>query len=578
MNLSFSIKRTLIFLAIIIFCTFITYTAIYNYKITDNILNQNKDYQRKILQEIYNSVSTNVKNTENILLNFTCSEVLQSYIQETNPPERILMSSKIDKECVSRQNLMTGIYDFIYISDNVEYFYKGRNLLTYSLLQDIYKRHGNESIYFSEVFEVSIDGLKRNVIMISMPVYKMSGNSLSLNQIGYAAMVVDKSIFSIQTHNDISSPMFKLYMMDRNNNIYSRSFNDDKYLITGSDLNDVAEKTDYFTEEVSIPRLNGKIVILTHKNQMFGTLYETQSQMLAIGIALAALLLILLVTVIGSILAPLNKFTKYLAEIKTSGISMFKSRIELGGYSEIRLMAESFNNLLSEIKQITDRLFKTTTRLYETELEKKQAELMQLRGQINPHFLYNTLEVCKGMAFEHGAYNVVELVTLLGSIFKYSVKGEGEVMLKEELTIVDSYIKIQAMRFGPRLSYEYNIPEELSETIIPKMILQPIVENAIFHGVEKQQKGGHISISAKADNETLVVSVHDNGAGFSEEDLVSIQSKIKNVDILKSNQKVDSIGILNVNNRLKLMYGNEYGLEIKSAPHDTTVKIKVKIN
>ena len=297
--------------------------------------------------------------------------------------------------------------------------------------------------------------------------------------------------------------------------------------------------------------------------------------MIIIGLALGTFLIIVVLVIVGSILVPLNKFTKHLVEIKTTGTSLFKTRISLWGYAEIKLMADSFNNLINEIKEMTDKLFNMTKRLYETELEKKQAEIMQLRSQINPHFLYNTLEVCKGVAYDEDVSKVVELLTSLGSIFKYSVKGESEVSLKTEINIIESYIKIQSSRFGPRLKYENSIPQDLLSLKIPKMILQPIVENAVFHGLERRVGEGRITITGEVTNNSLILSVHDNGVGFSKGVLNEVQQQISNGN--SSYENNEKIGITNVNNRLKLMYGEEYGLEIRSMEYDTTISLKIPV-
>ena len=234
---------------------------------------------------------------------------------------------------------------------------------------------------------------------------------------------------------------------------------------------------------------------------------------------------------------------------------------------------------MDEIDNLTFRLLNTSTRLYETELGKKQSELDYLKSQINPHFLYNTFESMKGCAIEEGAPKTMSMAKALGQIFRYSIKGADIVTVMEELKIIKSYVHIQQIRFGERLQVNYNFTEEVLECKMPKMILQPLVENAIFHGLEPKFGTGRLQISGKIDEQgDLFIWIGDDGMGMKAETLEDIRKQMAQASEIRG-ARIDEksgIGFVNVNNRIKLIYGYEYALEINSVLNvGTEVTLKI---
>lgn len=150
-------------------------------------------------------------------------------------------------------------------------------------------------------------------------------------------------------------------------------------------------------------------------------------------------------------------------EIKLGKPKSLQKRINLQGYAEIIVMANEFNEMLDEVDELTHRLLESNTRLYEAELVKKQSELAYLQSQINPHFLYNTLESIKGIAADEGVDKIYNMTKALALVFRYSIKGTDMVPLREELTIIKSFIFIQKIRFGNRFEVKYRFPEAILE-------------------------------------------------------------------------------------------------------------------
>ncbi|MBE5875937.1 MAG: sensor histidine kinase [Lachnospiraceae bacterium] len=219
------------------------------------------------------------------------------------------------------------------------------------------------------------------------------------------------------------------------------------------------------------------------------------------------------------------------------------------------------------------------TRLMEKELinEQQKMEFKMLASQINPHFLYNTLETIRMKAFTAGDREVATAIKLLGKSMRYVLENTGTnfTTLDKELEHVRTYMEIQKLRFGERFNYFIEIDEDIRAghcEMLP-LLLQPIVENAIVHGMEQVQEGGTIRITVVCDGEDkLLITVEDNGSGMDEETLEGLRKRLRETAV----KRVSSIGLCNINQRINLCYGEEYGLHISSIPGCGT-KITVKI-
>lgn len=225
----------------------------------------------------------------------------------------------------------------------------------------------------------------------------------------------------------------------------------------------------------------------------------------------------------------------------------------------------------------TDELFNAT---------KKQAQYLALQNQINPHFLYNTLEGIRGETLNAGLENVAKMAEALATFFRYTISNvENLVTLEDELTNVNNYYIIQRYRFGERLTLnvEYDTENEIEimSYKLPKLTLQPIVENAIYHGIERKIGNGNVNIRIETTATRLIVTISDNGIGMTEERLREIDDKLNRttLEYIKPDSEAHSgIAAVNVNNRIKLLFGEEYGICMYSTPNvGTDVEITLPL-
>lgn len=228
-----------------------------------------------------------------------------------------------------------------------------------------------------------------------------------------------------------------------------------------------------------------------------------------------------------------------------------------GNVDEITEMGLSFNIMVGRIRELLDAKVREQENL-------KRAELRALQAQINPHFLYNTLDTIIWMTESKKADQVIEIVRALSSFFRISLsKGRDWITIAEEVERTRNYLVIQKMRYRDILDYRVEMDESVAANSILKLILQPLVENALYHGIKNKRQGGTIVVRAmpRNDNEILL-QVQDNGIGFNPERLAQIQADL---DDDSGEIKLESgFGIGNVNKRIKLYYGREYGVSIQT--------------
>ena len=233
---------------------------------------------------------------------------------------------------------------------------------------------------------------------------------------------------------------------------------------------------------------------------------------------------------------------------------------------EIGELGHSFNRMLKEIKQLIEMV-------YTEQRNKRKADLEVLQAQIKPHFLYNTLDTIQWMASDYGAKDIVEIVGALTKLFRIGLsKGKEVITVAEEIEHIKSYMVIQKARYEDKLEYEIICDEELKACSILKLTAQPIVENAIYHGIKQKRGAGKIDITFLKAKEKIKILIKDNGAGIDEEKLEEIRTMLDNENIRQVNSQSGSgYGIGNVNTRIKMTYGSEYGLEYFSKAGEGTL-------
>lgn len=288
---------------------------------------------------------------------------------------------------------------------------------------------------------------------------------------------------------------------------------------------------------------------------------------------LSILLVLVAVALTGSrylhrtVIKPLDQFGEYITGLREEGSVLERQPPALppGGCTEIQSIKGEFFALLTSINRLSLEVQRQHEDLHQAELLRKDIEIEQLRSQINPHFLYNTLELIRSDAIDGRIDQVSSITAAMGKLYRYSVKGEPIVKLSEELEYTQAYLKIQQERFAGRITVLYNISREARTVPMPKMILQPLVENAIVHGIEPSGGAGTLFIGASVGEGQLTISVRDDGAGIPAGRLEALRAQLA-----AHGRSSGCVGLANVSNRLYLQYGERCSFQISSLPGDGT--------
>lgn len=325
--------------------------------------------------------------------------------------------------------------------------------------------------------------------------------------------------------------------------------------------------------ETNMERLDLNIRVLTELIQeqiQYYIYYETTNmEELRMGIrsdvesAITAITIILVLILIGAwlvskkIVSGITEPIQRLCEAtQAAGSGDFAIRAKDEGLDEISVLNNSFNQMVEEIGKLVEDI-------RVEELNLRAAELRVLQEQINPHFLYNTLDNIIWLAESKDTEQVVKMVSSLSSFFRTTLsKGREFITVKEEEQHIRSYLEIQQFRYRDILQYDISIPKELYDYEIIKLTLQPLVENALYHGIKKKRGGGHIWVLGDMYKDVLIFKVKDDGMGMDETRLMQVRDMLERGE--PEQKESGGFGLFNVNQRIQLNYGKEYGLKIQS--------------
>lgn len=259
-----------------------------------------------------------------------------------------------------------------------------------------------------------------------------------------------------------------------------------------------------------------------------------------------------------SITRPIRKLSEVTDQVAKGNLDV---RSEVKGGVEVSMLSDSLNTMIDKINELLDQVTKEQVRL-------RKAEFEVLQSQINPHFLYNTLDAITWLAESGEQKKVVSMVGSLSEFFRTALNGGRDIItIEEELQHVRSYLEIEQVRYQDILRYEISVPEELNKYLIPKITIQPLVENALYHGIKNKRGPGMILIKAKKEKDFFNIQIEDNGIGIEEERLEQVRAGIRDKVLTGK----DIYGLYNVNERIRLNFGEQYGILIESVHGEKTV-------
>lgn len=317
-----------------------------------------------------------------------------------------------------------------------------------------------------------------------------------------------------------------------------------------------SKESSFLTEDdrlytISRSEKTGWIVVgVSYLSELMKGANKARNLYLIIALLLFAAALLLAYLLSDAITRPITALEKSMKEVEKGNFE--HAALEVCAENEVGRLSQSFNIMTEEIQNLMEQS------RHEQRIKRKY-ELKALQAQINPHFLYNTLDSIIWMAEWGKTQEVVQMTSSLARLLRRSISNEREVVtVAEEVEYTQDYLTIQKMRYKDKLEYEILVEQEISQEGIVKLILQPLVENAIYHGIKYKEGKGMIRIRGFRQEDRIVLQVEDDGSGMDEETLTHIFEKHT------KDTKSNGVGLKNVNERLQLYYGTEYGLKYES--------------
>lgn len=244
------------------------------------------------------------------------------------------------------------------------------------------------------------------------------------------------------------------------------------------------------------------------------------------------------------------------------------------GDDEICILEKSMNQMSEQLRELIEKEYSSKLIQARLERETAQAKLLALQSQVNPHFMFNALESIRLKALTKGEHETATMIKYMSRMFRHLINWEEDIIcLKDDIKFLDEFLCIQKYRFEDEFSYYVSVEEAAKTCLLPKLIIQPLVENACVHGVEAISNNREVSVSAKVEEQWLILIVKDNGGGMSKERLKALQGMLQNKEIL-----CNSVGIYNVYQRLLLYYGDQFRFDVESVQGEgTTCTIKIPV-
>jgi two-component system sensor histidine kinase YesM len=328
-----------------------------------------------------------------------------------------------------------------------------------------------------------------------------------------------------------------------------------------SDEGSFVKKIDSEQKQITYKKfdaINWTIVGVTPYSEIMYEINKIRDFIVIIGIFCLLCAFIVSVLISSTITKPMTRLELLMREAEKGNLDV---SLDVKSNDEIGKLSKRFNNMITKIKNLM-------TQIVREQEDKRKTELKALQAQINPHFLYNTLDSIIWMA-EVNKDEVVVMADALANLFRLSLsRGEDLILIEHEIEHVKNYLIIQSMRYSNKFDYIIDVDEDILKHKALKLILQPLVENSIYHGVKNKRQKGLIIIRGRKSNGKILLQVMDDGIGMT-------QSRCEEIVLSRhsgrSGKRFNGVGVKNVNERIKLYHGNEYGLEYISQPGVGTV-------
>lgn len=545
-------------LAAVILLTCLLYTMV--------ILQRNQDYVDGILARYQESLSTQMEEYTQLVQTAAYDASVLEYLQADDPYARHLAGLEVSTLFSSLKMVQNGIEDFfLFRPDDASVTYASLGARQPELMQRLWMSAKPAVIgIYPYAPSYGQAGNERYVTVVGCPVYNLSAGEQHPSVVGAVAVAISQQAIESNLSEFYQLEGIHYSLMDRHQTVILG----EQLPVSEQDFRAAGERGRFSRDTlaasvtlISIPSMDAVLVVQTDKMVLLKDLFTITLVVLAMVLFLLGGMLYISGRISREITMPLSTLTEAVKEMDVD--PTHTRHVPEEGNADFRMLSASLNRMLKTETRLTHELLEANRSLYESELAKKHLELQFLRSQINPHFLYNTLETIRSIAVVRKVPEVASAAKNLAKLLRYSIKG-GEIMrLSDELEIIRCYLTIQELRFGPRIRTVFEIDGDVQDLRIPRMCLQPLVENAVVHGLESCIAPGALTISCKKDDSFLWVAVRDTGVGIPQEELDRINYQLAHPFSKEAGQQ-SGIGMTNAARRLQLSLGNDFAMQVTS--------------
>jgi two-component system sensor histidine kinase YesM len=565
----------------------------YFYLISEKqVLQKVSSANSEVIKQISNNIEFVQKNTDELSTYISISKNIQTmFMSETDSSYMSLTSSNpINND--SLNFILNAIVSKVYVNGIVIYNKYGspiyfeftdgssgvpniQNQEDYPIYDKMFKNNG-QPVWFT--VNKRSDYLIRNNVTPKIGIGRVVKNVYNTEIIGSIFIFIDQKYIENIYKSYIKSDKDSLFITDSSNEIVSSSGERPSTAEINSIVSLINNKDeDYITEKIfgenmlltfaPIESTGWKTFYFTPINSMISQINSVKMLTLFIILACIIISFPLLNLITSYFTKPIKKLLSSMERFEKGN---FDEKVSFNSNDEIGMLGEGYNRMIQNIKDLINKT-------YILQIKEKEAELNALQAQINPHFLYNTLNSIFWKAQKNKQLEIAEMTMLLSQMFRLNLnRGEDWIIVEREIELVSCYLKLQKMRYNDRLQFTINIDEKILNILMPRFILQPFVENAVLHGIDDRTEGIEVIITGTLTEDTITFIVEDNGLGMRKETVDMLNSL--DFDSIQHSSESSGYAIKNIIEKLELIYDDKYTLFFTSEfGNGTEVRISIPV-